>query len=101
MFEHLPIVNEGAFQAFVDTELITLVKNLNAFLERLREENYYLSRVIEAQAETVAEDFEGETKEFVKSDALTAQLTVLRLIDRGLHSEQLEAELSRKPTLKK
>jgi len=67
----------------------------------LREGNKYLAQAIGAGAVTVAEDFTGETKEIVKGDAVAAQLAVLRLIDRALQAQRMEALLTKQHSQKK
>ena len=101
MFESLPIITEESYQVFVDTELLDVLNNINECMDELGDSNRYLSQAIGAGAVTVAEGFEGDTKEIVKSDAAAAQLAVLRLVDRALEVELLEAELSQKSTSKK
>ena len=101
MFEHLPEISEGSYQAFIDTELLDVLNNMNDCMAVLREGNKFLAQAIGAGAVTVAEEFTGDTKEIVKADAVAAQLAVLRLIDRALEAKQLEVILSQKSTLKK
>lgn len=101
MFEHLPIISEESYRAFVDRELLEVLNNINEYSDELRRKNNYLARAIVAGAESVSEDFEGETMEIVKGEAVACQLMVLRLIDRAIEAQQLEVTLSRKATLKK
>lgn len=101
MFEHLPVVTEGSYQVFVDTELLDVLNSMNECMGVLRERNKYLAQAIGAGAVTVAEDFTGENKEIVKADAVAAQLAVLRLIDRAIEAQQLEVTLSQKSSSKK
>jgi hypothetical protein len=101
MFEHLPVITEGSYQAFVDRELLEVLNNINDYMDELRASNKYLAQAIGAGAVTVAEDFQGEAKEVVKADAIAAQLAVLRLVDRELQAQQLEVTLSQKSSQKK
>ena len=101
MFESLPVISEESYKVFVDRELLEVLNSLNGCMGQLRDKNKYLAQAIGAGAITVAEDFEGETKELVKADAAAAQLAVLRLIDRALEAKELEVTLSQKATLKK
>jgi hypothetical protein len=101
MFENLPHITEGSYQVFVDRELLEVLNNINESMDELRASNKYLARAIGAGAVTVAEGFEGDTKEIIKADAVAAQLAVLRLISRELQAQQLEAELLQKLTSKK
>lgn len=101
MFEHLPVITEDSYKVFVDRELLEVLNNLNECFAELRKRNKYLAQATGAGAVTVAEDFEGDTNEIVKGDAVAAQLAVLRLIDRALEAQQLEVMLSQKSTSKK
>ena len=94
MFENLPIITEESYRVFVDRELLEVLNSLNGCMGQLRDRNKYLAQAIGAGAVTVAEGFEGETKEIVKADAVAAQLAVLRLIDRALEAKELEVTLS-------
>ena len=99
MFQHLPTITEESYKVFVDRELLEVLNNINDYMGVLKESNKYLAQAIHAGAETVSEYFSRETKEVVKSDAVAAQLAVLRLIDRALEAQSLEAELLKKNRL--
>lgn len=101
MFENLPVITGASYQVFVDRELFEVLNTINECMDELRGSNKYLAQAIGAGATTVAEGFEGDTKEIVKADAVAAQLAVLRLVDRALQAQQLEVTLSQKSTLKK
>lgn len=101
MLEHLPLITEESYQAFVDRELLEVLNSLNQLMDELRESNKYLAQAIGAGAVTVAEDFTGETKEIVKADAVAAQLAVLRLVDRAIEAKRLEVMLSKKSRSKR
>jgi len=101
MFQHLPVITGASYQVFVDTELLDVLNNINECMAALREGNKYLAQAIGAGAVTVAEDFTGETKEIVKGDAVAAQLAVLRLIDRALQAQRMEALLTKQHSQKK
>lgn len=101
MFERLPTITEASYRTFIDKELLEVLNNVNPLMELLRQKNSYLARAIVASSESVSEDFEGETKEMVVSEAVACQLLVLRLIDRALEAQQLEAELLQKASTKR
>ena len=101
MFQHLPIITEPSYRTFVDRELIEVLNNVNPLMELLRQKNNYLARGIVAGADSVSEDFEAETKAMVASEAVACQLMVLRLLDRALEAQSLEAGLLQKSTSKK
>lgn len=98
MLEHLPLITEESYQAFVDRELLEVLNNLNEHMGELRKGNSYLAQAINAGAVTIAEGFEGDTLEMVKGEAVAAQLAVLRLIDRALEAKGLEAQLLERQT---
>jgi predicted glycosyl hydrolase (DUF1957 family) len=98
MFEALPEISEGSYQTFVDTELLGMVNNINQCMDELRSSNKYLARAIGAGARTTAEGFDQETSEIVKADAVAAQLMVLRLVNRAIQAQQLEAHLLNQST---
>jgi len=89
MFEHLPVITEESYQVFVDTELLEVLNNINDYMPLLREGNKYLAKAIEVGAATTSEGFEGNIQEGVKADTVTAQLVVLRLVDRALEAQSL------------
>lgn len=97
MFEHLPKITEDSYQVFVDRELLEVLNNINECMAELQESNEYLARAIGAGAVTVAEGFEGNTNEIVKADAIATQLAVLRLVDRALQAQYLQAQLLNQP----
>ena len=101
MFQHLPKVTEASYQTFVDRELLEVLNNVNELMDELREHNNYLAQGITGGAWSVAEDFEGETKEMVVSEAVVCQLMVLRLIDRALEAQKMEVSLSQKTSSSK
>lgn len=96
MFEHLPLITEESYKVFVNRELEDVVNKVDEYNEELWQENHYLAKAIQGGALTAGEGLEGKDKRLAEGWVVTAQLAVLRLIDRAIEAQQLEAELLQK-----
>jgi len=118
MFEHLPKITEENLKVVLEkemdyfTELLkwgtekteTPDEAIQLMLEELNLLNPYLAKAVSATAYAVAGELDDVEDSIASRAAITTipgVLATLRLIDRAIAAQQLEAQLLQKPTSKK
>ena len=96
MFENLPEVKEVSLEAFIDcSDFEQITKDVNRYIQQLREKNPYLAKAVEGAAATAVEldylEFTPHLKEALLGNCVVAILLVLELVDRELGALKLEA----------
>lgn len=101
MFESLPEVQQDSLDAFVDSrDFEWITKDINPYMQQLREKNPCLAKAVEGAAATAVElnylTFTPHLKEALLGNCVVAMLLVLQLVDRELECIKLKKLLTGK-----